>query len=113
MARVWLDDERPLPAAYDTHVKTAAEAIALIDAGQVELISLDNDLGPPEAGQGRDVAAHIEAMAFLNRIPRIRCRVHTQNPVARQGIVASLQNADRFWMDHEHAEDRPDGLLQD
>ena len=37
---VWLDDERPMPAGYDVHVKTAEEAIDLLKTGNVHKISL-------------------------------------------------------------------------
>jgi hypothetical protein len=42
---IWLDDERPMPAGFDVHVKTAKDAIALLAQGNVTLISLDHDLG--------------------------------------------------------------------
>lgn len=94
--RVWLDDERPMPSDYDVHVRTAQ--------GEVEKISLDNDLGPPEAGQGRDVARWIERAAFEGRISKVRCRVHTQNNVAMWKMKKALQNAYRYWMAGEAGE---------
>lgn len=96
--RVWLDDERPMPPGYDVHVRTAAEAIALIERGTVTAISFDNDLGSTEPNsEGRHVAARMEELAFHDRIPPIECRIHTSNPVARQTIFASCRNAERFW----------------
>lgn len=95
--KVWLDDERPMPSHYDIHVKTAIDAINLIKTGSVTQISLDNDLGPPECGQGRDVSKYIEEAAFKGEIPPIKCRVHTANSVARQEICAALQNAYKYW----------------
>jgi hypothetical protein len=101
--RVWLDDERPMPSDYDVHVRTAEEAIALLKTGDVTTISLDNDLGD-EAGEGRDVARWIEEAAYNNAIPRLRMKVHTQNAVARVAICRALQNAFRYWRDHERVE---------
>lgn len=98
---VWLNDERQAPAIYDTHVRTAAEAITLIETGTVEIISLDNDLGDPGGREGRHVALRIEELAFRNAIPRIHCRVHTMNPVARWNMLVSLRSADRYWTQHE------------
>jgi hypothetical protein len=43
---LWLDDVRPMPEAFDVHVKTAEEAIALLRRGIVVKISFDHDLGP-------------------------------------------------------------------
>ncbi|WP_422928604.1 cyclic-phosphate processing receiver domain-containing protein [Singulisphaera sp. PoT] len=95
--RVWLDDERPMPDGYDVLVRTAPEAIDLIRSGQVTKISLNHDLGPPEAGTGYDVAKAIAEMAYHGRFPEISFRVHIANPVGRKNIVDCLQNAKRFW----------------
>lgn len=96
---VWLDDERPMPAGFDAHVRTAQEAIALIKSGQVRRISLDHDLGPPEAGTGYDVAKAIEEAASLGTVGPLQVAVHTANPVGRANIVGLLQNAIRFWQE--------------
>ena len=42
---VWLDDKRKMPYGYDLHVYTAQAAIAALETGTVEKISLDHDLG--------------------------------------------------------------------
>lgn len=86
-----------MPAGYNHHVKTAPEAIALLATGKVERISLDHDLGPPEAGTGYDVAKWIEEAAYNGKIPAMRFGVHTANPVGRANMVSSLQNAHRYW----------------
>lgn len=52
--KVWLDDIRKMPARFDRHVKTAQEAIELLETGLVTFISFDHDLGPVEAGTGHD-----------------------------------------------------------
>jgi len=91
--RVWLDDERNMPQGYDVHVKTASEAIKLIKTGQVTAISLDHDLGAEENGTGYDVAKYILEQAFLDTIPRIRCKLHTMNPVGRENMAAALRQA--------------------
>lgn len=98
---VWLDDERPMPVGYDVHIRTAADAIALIAGGGVLRISLDHDLGAESAGTGYDVAKAIEAMAFHGTIARLEVLVHTANPVGRANMVSSLLNADRFWSARE------------
>lgn len=95
--KVWLDDERPMPDGYDVHVRTASEAIDLLKTGQVTRMSLDHDLGPPEAGTGYDVAKWIEEAAFHGWIPTMQFGVHTANPVGRANMVSCLQNAVRFW----------------
>lgn len=95
--RVWLDDERKMPEGFDLHVRTATEAIDVLKTGKVQLISLDHDLGPPEAGTGYDVAAWIEEAAFSKQIPRLEWRIHSANPVGRERMLAALVGANRWW----------------
>jgi len=61
--KLWLDDRREAPAGW-VWAKTAAEAIALIDAGTFDEVSLDHDLGDsahePE-WTGYTVLCHIES----------------------------------------------------
>ena len=96
--KVWLDDERPMPDFFDTHVKTADEAIELIKTGNVEVISLDHDLAAVgvDAKTGYDVAKFIEQYAYEGG-ERMTIMVHTQNPVGRKNICMACQNAYKFW----------------
>lgn len=96
---VWLDDERPMPSDYHIHVRTAEDAIALLETGKVTKISLDHDLGQVKTGY--DVAKWIEENAANGSLKKLRIRVHTQNPVGRKNICAACQNADRYWREKE------------
>ena len=81
--RLYLDDERPCPDGW-APAKTAHEAIAILSTGKVTEVSLDHDLGPPEAGTGYDVVCWLEERAHTDpsfRVPAIR--IHTANPAAR------------------------------
>ena len=81
--RLYLDDERPCPDGW-APAKTAHEAIAILSTGKVTEVSLDHDLGPPEAGTGYDVICWLEERAHTDpsfRVPAIR--IHTANPAAR------------------------------
>lgn len=99
---VWLDDVREMPTGYDLHVKTAKEAIEALETGLVGCISLDNDLGPEEAGQGRDVARWIEEKAFNGELGEICVYCHSANPVAVIEINAAILSAKKFWREkHE------------
>lgn len=93
--QVWLDDERPIPSDYDVHVRTAEEAIALLKSGRVSRISLDHDLGQEKTGY--DVAKWIEENAMKGTLRKLNVRVHTQNPVGNQNILAAIKNAQRYW----------------
>lgn len=94
--KLYLDDERPTPEGW-VRVFTAHEAIALLKTGTVDVISLDHDLGPPEAGDGYEVAKWIEAEAFAGTLKRLVWSVHSANPAGRRNIEAALQAAERFW----------------
>lgn len=101
--KVWLDDERPMREGFDTHVKTAADAIALLKTGTVKAISLDHDLGDPENGTGYDVAKWIEEHAFyhsrgfMGGLPPLEATIHSQNPVGCANMAAALKNAANYW----------------
>ena len=94
--RLWLDDERPAPDGW-VHARTAYEAIEFLLAGDVSEVSLDHDLGPPDAGDGYQVACAIEQFAVLGRLSRLAWRLHTANPVGRGRMEAALQGAERAW----------------
>lgn len=94
--KVWLDDERPIPAGYDIHVKTAGEAIELLKTGNVELISLDHDLGG--VATGYDVAKWIAEAAYHNSLPKVKVRIHTMNPIGRENIKSTIRMAYKYWM---------------
>ena len=100
--KIWLDDEREMPGDFTHWAKTAAEAIDLLKQGNVVAISLDHDLGVPDAGTGYDVVKFIEESAYFNRIPRLQWRVHSANGVGRVNMAKGMESADRFWDKHEN-----------
>jgi hypothetical protein len=94
--RVWLDDVRSAPEGW-IRVHTAAEAIGLLEAGGVEFISLDHDLGDPEAPEGYAVAAWLEEQAAFGRCAPVKWAIHSANPVGRARMETALRRADDFW----------------
>lgn len=94
--KLWLDDERPAPPDW-VHCHTPTSAIALLQRGDVDEISLDHDLQLPEPENGYKVAAFIEEAAYNGDIPPLKWRIHSGNTVGRQKMTQALQNADRFW----------------
>lgn len=102
--RIWLDDERPAPAGW-VHLKTAEEAIGHLETGLVTAISLDHDLGPPEAGTGYDVALWIEMAAATGECPALVWTIHSANPVGIRRMEMALRSADRFWNQARRAVD--------
>lgn len=96
--KLWVDDERPMPEGFDYHVKTAKEAIELLDSGKVTEISLDHDLGAEEIHKtGYMIAQWIEIAAHNHWIPPLEWHIHSANPVGRKNMEMALRNADRFW----------------
>jgi len=97
--RLYLDDERPCPTGW-VLVKTAEEAILMLDNEQVEEISLDHDLGDldhdPER-TGYTVLQHIEGKVVWEEAyypPQIK--IHTANSAARPRMEAAVASILRF-----------------
>ena len=94
--KVYLDDERQTPDGW-TRVYWPDEAIALLQSGQVEEISLDHDLGDDERGTGYDVVLWIEEAVATRNFSPPRMTVHSANSSARQkmemGIATILRIA--------------------
>ncbi len=94
--KVYLDDERQTPDGW-TRVYWPDEAIALLQSGQVEEISLDHDLGDDERGTGYDVVLWIEDAVATRNFSPPRMTVHSANSSARQkmemGIATILRIA--------------------
>lgn len=95
--KVWLDDVRPKPDEFDIWITNAATAINVIRTGGVMVISLDHDLGDPDAKTGYDVACAIEEGAYRGTIPPLEIRVHSANPVGRKNIEACVQKCKKYW----------------
>jgi len=93
--KIWLDDERPMPPDFDTHVRTADEAINALSKGNIGYISFDHDLGIGKSGY--DVANWIEKAVVLHNFGRIGWDVHSQNPVGAQRIRVVMTRLDKEW----------------
>ncbi len=90
---LFLDDVRPAPPG-SVLCRTAADAIALIDSGVVQMISFDHDLGGRLTGY--DVAKRIELLVSEGRIRCPDWAIHSANPVGRGNIEAAMLAAMRF-----------------
>ncbi|MCE9670776.1 hypothetical protein LY474_23495 [Myxococcus stipitatus] len=95
MRKVYLDDERPTPEGW-VAARWPEEAIALLEGGGVEALSLDHDLGDDDHGTGYDVLLWLEeAVATRGFVPP-RLRVHSANSSARQKMELAIQRIERF-----------------
>ncbi|OZG69965.1 hypothetical protein BTA51_28425 [Hahella sp. CCB-MM4] len=93
--KVYLDDERETPEGW-TRVYWPEEAIALLQTGKVEEISLDHDLGDDEHGTGYDVVLWIEEQVITNGFNPPKIRVHSANSSAREKMEAGIGNIERY-----------------
>lgn len=103
--RVWLDDEAARDPVGWTIVRTADEAIALLAAGGVEMISLDHDLGDvryepyPREVTGMDVVKWMIANGVFPKV----VNVHSHNRdrakwMARDLVIAAPEGTIvRLW----------------
>ena len=93
--KLWLDDLRDPQDDEWTWVKTAFEALDLLDTGKVEEVSLDHDLGH-DRWSGYTVACYIERRAHQGHKPPT-WHVHSGNSVGRKNIIAALRSAERLY----------------
>ncbi|MEY0981448.1 cyclic-phosphate processing receiver domain-containing protein [Providencia alcalifaciens] len=89
--KIYLDDERKTPEGF-VRVYWPDEAIKLLETGEVELISLDHDLGDDERGTGYDVLLWIEEQVYLNGFKAPEIIVHSSNSSARQKMELAIAN---------------------
>ena len=116
--KIWLDDERdPNDQGIQEQfgstpdmlwIKNPDELEKMLFHGEIESISFDHDLGLIDSKwlnvvsvSGYDLAKKIEELAFNGKIPRIRWRVHSMNPVGVREIKVAMSNADRHWTRYE------------
>ena len=85
---------RPAPDGW-IHVKTAQEAIDILENNEVESISLDNDLGD-NVPEGYTVLDFIEERFVEFNILPPKVLIHTANPVARKRMLLTLKSIERL-----------------
>ena len=112
--RLFVDDERDpaflaFLATHGVHdlvqdgpwviARTQSEAQQIInERGLPELISFDHDYGPPEAGNGHDLAKWLveQALDGLIDLRPLKYQVHSRNPVGQvniRGVLDSYLNS--------------------
>lgn len=92
--RVYLDDERATPDGW-IRVYWPDQAIALLQTGLVEEISLDHDLGDDAKGTGYDVVLWIEEQVFTASFQPPFIKVHSANTSARRKMEAGIAAIER------------------
>ena len=97
--KVWLDDRRDPPPGW-VWVQTPDETIALLEAGSVEELSLDHDLGLWDANgreqTGYDVLLWIEEQVVLHGFRPPVLAVHSANSGARERMERAIDSIHRY-----------------
>ena len=93
--KVYLDDIRPTPDGW-IHVYWPDEAIELLKTGDVEIISLDHDLGDDDRGTGYDVIVWIEEAVVTTGFNAPEIRVHSANSAARARMNAGIEAIKKY-----------------
>lgn len=93
--KVFLDDERPVPAGW-VGARWPEEVIALLESGNVTEISLDHDLGDDSRGTGYDVIRWLEESVATRNFAPPRIHVHSANPAARQRMDLGIAVIERL-----------------
>ncbi|WP_336784125.1 cyclic-phosphate processing receiver domain-containing protein [Paenibacillus illinoisensis] len=107
MINIWLDDVRPAPDGW-LWAKTASECYEMLSrhVGEVNILSLDHDLGDFNAPTGYDlVKAICYELETTDLLPR-SIYLHSSNPVGRDNMYSALTNFYRLALDfgtmHRH-----------
>jgi len=97
--KVHLDDLRSAPKGW-IRVYWPEEAIELLMSNNVEVISLDHDLGDDRQGTGYDVVLWIEEAVATNSFYPPEIRVHSANSAARMKMEAGIRSIKKFSKDN-------------
>ena len=89
--KVYLDDLRPTPEGW-VRVFWPDEAIELLKSGDVEIISLDHDLGDDKKGTGYDVVLWVEEAVVTEKFSPPEIVVHSANSVGRAKMEAGIRS---------------------
>ena len=95
MTKLYLDDERPTPEGW-VACRWPEEVIRLLEAGGVEEVSLDHDLGDDDRGTGYDVLLWIEEQVVLHGFRPPVLHVHSANAGARVKMTLAIRNIEKL-----------------
>lgn len=94
--KIFLDDERATPDGW-TRVWWPDAAIKLLETVDVDIISLDHDLGDDAKGTGYDVILWIEEAVATKGFKPPQIMVHSANPAARIKMKAGIESIQRLY----------------
>lgn len=94
MINLYVDDLRDCPEGY-TVARTYGEAILLLETQQVNILSLDHDLGEDEKGNLLPTGYDLVKYICENGLRANKIYMHTDNPVGRDNMYHTLKAAQR------------------
>lgn len=100
--KIWLDDIRDAPDETWTVARTARDALLMVNenVGNVEVLSLDHDLGDENELTGYDVLSILEKLVgtgeLLSVIIPNEFRIHSANPVGRKNMQAAIDSIEKM-----------------
>jgi hypothetical protein len=92
--KVFLDDERPAPEGW-TLARWPEDVIALLTTGEVEVLSLDHDLGD-DTRTGYDVLTWIEEAVAMRGFTPPTITIHSANAGARPRMELAIESIRRL-----------------
>lgn len=89
---IYLDDLRKCPKGF-VLARTVEEAIALLEANEVDILTLDHDLG--EDGNGDLLPTGYDLVKYMceRGLYAKKFYMHTSNPVGRENMASTLEAA--------------------
>lgn len=93
---IYLDDERNTPEGF-VRCFWPEEVIELLESNQVNILSLDHDLGDDNHGTGYDVLLWLEEKVFNGFVPPKEIKVHSANISARDKMQNAIQQIYKIY----------------
>lgn len=97
--KIYLDDERPTPEGW-IGCRWPGEVIAHLEQGDVDVVSLDHDLG--EFGQGARTGKDVLTWIMDRVVNDVTYEppaivIHSMNPVERELMKSTARRIERIW----------------
>ena len=93
--KLFLDDERDTAPGF-VRAYWPHEAIAILERGQVTLLSLDHDLGDDARGTGFDVLLWLEEAVATRGFDPPQIAIHSANAAARTRMLGAIRSLERL-----------------
>ena len=93
--KIYLDDLRPTPDGW-VRAYWPEDVYRLLETNEVDIVSLDHDLGDDERGTGYDVVTYIEEKVVNDGYEPPTIRVHSANTSARIKMLNGIDQINKL-----------------